>query len=203
MPNKPVELLSKLLGFMLPVVIVFIIGVVLTKSCNQDNLVPGVQTFTKRDTVYIKKDSFIYAKPTLISTDPDTEYISVFIPDTNYDQLVLQYDSLKKEYLKLRVYGDVLYIDSMGSLVVKDTVSKNHLVGRSYTYQFKYPVVRETTTVVPVPKPEYYFGGMLNSQGIHAGFIYKDVTNRQFGATVGIGTNGKLIYGIQSYWKFK
>jgi len=199
MSNKPTGFLSKLLEFFIPVVVVFIVALIISRSCNkEDQVLPQPPKITVvHDTTYIIKDSVVYSKPGNIKED------TLYVIDT-----VVMKDTvcipLYKDYVSVRVYNDSLKIKDLGVVNIIDTVTHNRLAGRKYDYKFSIPVVKDSVTVIvpPVYHPEFYVGGHLNTQGIHAGILYKTI-NKQYGATVGLGTNGKLIYGIQSYWKLK
>jgi hypothetical protein len=194
--------MSKLNTIVLLLILV-IVGVILfnlSKLKLQQN-----PTTVKSDTVWMHKDSTIYSKPQIIESIPiiieskDTQYL----PDTNYNRLVEQYNQLVRLHLDKKVFIDTLKIDSIGYVNVIDTISSNMFSGRSFNYNLKYPVV--TKTVVLPNVTQFYIGGGLTGLGattqLNAGFLLKDKKERIYGVTAGINTSGKLLYGVSSYWK--
>lgn len=162
-------------------------------------------TTVKSDTVWMYKDSTVYSKPQIIESIPviieskDTQYL----PDTNYHKLVDQYNDLVKRFLEKKVFTDTLRIDSIGYVNVIDTISSNSFLKRKFNYSLKYPVVTKTVTLPPVS--QLFVGGGLSGLGsttqLNAGFLFKDTKERIYGVNAGINTDGKVLYGVSSYWK--
>ena len=98
-------------------------------------------------------------------------------------------------------------LDSLGTVVIRDTVWLNKLYGkREYTKNYKIPFVTKTITKKEDPKRQLYVGGnafMNNTILLTPGLIYKDKKDRVFQANVGIGFDGSINYGIGTYWKIK
>jgi hypothetical protein len=169
------------------------------------------QTTIKTDTVYkhihdtIKKDvKVIY-----------TEYVPIdkpeYTPGETLDTCKARFQDLLKEHLTKRVYADTLKLDSLGSIVIKDTVWINKLYGkRTYIKDYKIPYVTKTITTVEKEKPrrQLYVGGNVFGnttalQAITPGLIYKDKKDRMYQANVGVNFNGSLTFGAGTYWKIK
>ena len=54
----------------------------------------------------------------------------------------------------------------------------------------------------------YIGGGLQGNQyniinSINGGLLYKNKKDQIYGLSVGINTNGQIVYGISSYWKIK
>jgi hypothetical protein len=163
-----------------------------------------------RDTVWVVKDSVINSKPKVINTisysSHDTIY-NHYVPDTNYSKLVLQYQSVVNELLAKNIQLDSLKIDSIGYVRVVDTVQKNLITGRSYKYNLKYPIVKETI-IQPAPKVrQLYVGGEFRGSrstlinGVSAGMLYKNKKDQIFGVNLGLSVQGDPVIGVSSYWK--
>lgn len=168
---------------------------------------PKSTTTIIRDTVWVHTDSTVYTKPQIIKTIPViyTERTKEYIPDTNYSQLVSQYNHLVDKYLASNLYKDSLKIDSIGHIYIKDTVSNNLLKGRSISYSLKYPIINN---YIPVkPKNQIYYGGGVSGNpteiinNIHVGALLKTKKDRIVGVNVGLNPTGSLTYGVSSYWK--
>lgn len=164
-----------------------------------------------RDTVWVKHDSVIYSKPQLIETIKTigSNDSLIYLPDTNYAKLVLQYQEVVNQLLVKNIQVDSVRIDSNGYVKIVDTVQKNLIVGRSTEVNIKYPVIKETVTIFPKKVTQLYIGGdvagtqtsLINQ--VRAGLVLKNKTDQVFSAHVGLNTNGQPVFGLGSYWKLK
>ncbi len=168
---------------------------------------PKSTTTIIRDTVWVHTDSTVYTKPQIIKTIPViyTERTKEYIPDTNYNKLVKQYNQLADKFLASNIYKDSLKIDSIGHIYVKDTVSNNLLKGRSISYSLKYPIINN---YIPIKlKNQIYYGGGVSGNpteiinNIHVGALLKTKKDRIVGINVGLNSTGVITYGLNSYWK--
>lgn len=168
-----------------------------------------------RDTVYYTKDSTIHLKPTLVSYQlPDSILRgkdTVYMPSKELGELTAQYRKLLQDYLTENRYKDSVKVDSLGTIYIADTVSRNSLAKQAITYDFKIPHVKETITITnpPLKTRQMYIGGGVNGtsiqpiSGFEGGLLYKNKKDQIFGAKVNINTGGQISYGLQSYWKIK
>lgn len=189
-----------------------IIGVLLLviflQRCDTDKPVTSIPPVVKIDTVWVKHDSVIYSKPKIITVVKGVPEIQ-YVPDTSYSKLVIQYKSLVDLCTAKNVYSDTLKIDSIGYVNVKDTISKNRIQGRSYNYNLKYPVVTKTITLQAPLKTQVYMGGGLQGNQYNivnqfsAGLLLKTKKDQIYGLYTGINNNGRIQYGLQTYWKIK
>ena len=166
-----------------------------------------------RDTSWVIKDSIINTKPQIISTEPypvpidrwNTEYL----PDTNYDKLISQYELLVRELLAKNILSDSIKIDSIGHVYIIDTVTKNMISGRSTRYNLKYPMITNTVIVPEKKKRQMYVGGGVQGEKsgiinqINAGLLLKTKKDQIIGIYAGTSLNGNAVYGVQSFWKIK
>lgn len=163
-----------------------------------------------RDTVWVKHDSIVYSKPQVIKTIRMNYHDSlIYIPDTNYSKLVLQYQEVVNQLLAKNILLDSVRIDTNGYVKIVDTVQKNLVVGRSTQVNVKYPVIKETVTLYPKPVNQVYIGGDIGGSKtslinqVRAGVILKNKKDQIFSASVGLGIDGQPTYGVGSYWKIK
>lgn len=195
----------------LNLIVLILVVVILLQKCG--NNAPSEKPAITRDTVWVHKDSVVYSKPQIIKTIPvniytDTTLIK-YLPDSNYTDLLKQYQSVVYELLNKNVYLDSLKIDSLGYVKVLDTLSKNLIIGRSYKYDLKYPIVKETITLPAKKVNQVYVGGGLFGtrltpiQTIHLGLLFKSKKDGVVIPSVGVDKNLEIQYGIQSYWKIK
>ena len=162
-----------------------------------------------QDTVWQKKDSVIYTSPKVVQTIPVKVVSEKYLPDPNYDKLVLQYQELVKLHLAKNIQKDSVQIDSIGFVKVTDTVQNNIVQNRKWEYDIKYPIIKETIIQPPKKVNQLYIGGGLQGNqyniinSVNGGLLYKNKKDQIYGLSVGINTNGQLVYGVSSYWKIK
>jgi hypothetical protein len=127
-----------------------------------------------------------------------------YVASDSYDSLLTKFNTLVKELTARKFYKDSLQLDSIGYIVVKDTVQFNSLQKRSYDYFYKIPHITEKITITEYapPKIQMYFGGDINTAGLSVGLMYKSKKDRLIGLNVGM-QQSKLVYGFQTYIPFK
>lgn len=190
-------------------IILVLLAVILLQRCGGEDKTPPIPSI-KRDTVWVVKDSLITSKPRVIKTveirSNDT-IINNYLPDTNYNKLVGQYQEVVKELLAKNIHSDSIRIDTNGYVKITDTVQKNLIIGRVTEMNIKYPIIKETITVHQKPVNQLYIGGGLGASQnalinqVRAGVILKTKKDKIFGVNVGISTQGTVVYGFDSYWK--
>ena len=179
--------------------------ILLQRSCNGSNDKDLVKQTVKTDTVWkeTKDTVFKTVKVTNIKYVPLKE--EKYTVSDNCDSSKVRFENLLKEHLVRTVYADTIKLDSLGTIVVKDTVWLNKLYGkREYIKDYKIPFVTKTITKKEDPKRQMYIGGnsFIGTPGLLApGLIYKDRKDRVYQANVGVGFNGSINYGFGMYWK--
>ena len=162
-----------------------------------------------RDTIWQKKDSVIYTSPKVVQTIPLKIISEKYLPDPNYDKLALQYQELVKLHLAKNIQKDSVQIDSIGFVKVIDTVQNNIVQNRKWEYNIKYPIIKETIIEPPKKINQLYIGGGLQGNqyniinSINGGILYKNKKDQLYGLSIGVNTNGQVVYGLSSYWKIK
>lgn len=163
-----------------------------------------------RDTVWVVKDSLIVSKPQVIKTiqiESHDTIINHYIPDTNYQKLVIQYQEVVGELLAKNISKDSIRIDSNGYVLVVDTVQKNLIVGRSSQVNIRYPVIKEIVTIPQKKVTQLYIGGAIQAgpqvSQAGVGALLKTRNDFLFGGSLGVNTYGNLQYGAGAYWKIK
>lgn len=179
--------------------------ILLQRSCNGSNDKGLVKETVKTDTVWkeTKDTVFKTVKVTNIKYVPLKE--EKYIVSDNCDSSKIRFENLLKEHLVRTVYADTIKLDSLGTIVVKDTVWLNKLYGkREYIKDYKIPFVTKTITKKEDPRRQMYIGGnsFIGTSGLLApGLIYKDRKDRVYQANIGVGFNGSINYGFGMYWK--
>lgn len=195
-------------------IIVILVAIILLQRLDC-NVGPGTDapkndTTVVRDTIWQHYDTTVKKSTVVIKTIHDTLPVKYY-PHPMYDSLKVQYQELAEDFLARRIYADTLKIPQIkGLFIVNDTVKNNRLIGSSWSADYIIPKVTETITITKYPKPErqFYVGGGLSanmtSLGMaQAGILYKDRKDKIFGAFVAAVPNGKISYGVQSYWKIR
>jgi hypothetical protein len=193
------------------IIIIALLIVLLIERCHKKVILPQEPVITiKIDTITVHDT--IRTKPKFIKGDsiPYAKWDTTYLPDTTYDKVKKQYLVAMTKFLTKNYYADTLVIDSdslYGWIATADTVFKNQLQKRSYSYNFSYA---QKTITITQPSPavrQLYFGGGVTGNSLfpisggNIGVLYKDRQDRIFGANVGF-ING-IQYGISSYWKIK
>ena len=179
--------------------------ILLQRNCNGSNDKGFVKETVKTDTVWkeTKDTVFKTVKVTNIKYVPLKE--EKYTVSDNCDSSKIRFDNLLKEHLVRTVYADTIKLDSLGTIVVKDTVWLNKLYGkREYIKDYKIPFVTKTITKKEDPRRQMYIGGnsFIGTSGLLApGLIYKDRKDRVYQANIGVGFNGSINYGFGMYWK--
>ncbi len=188
-------------------ILILAVIIVLQRSNSSPDIIE--KPIVIRDTIWQKKDNVIYTSPKVVQTIPIKIISEKYLPDPNYDKLVLQYQELVKLHLSKNVQKDSVKIDSIGFVKVIDTVQNNIVQNRKWEYNIKYPIIKETVIQPPKRVNQLYIGGGLQGNqyniinSINGGILYKNKKDQIYGLSVGINTNGQVVYGVSSYWKIK
>ena len=188
-------------------ILILAVIIVLQRSNSSPDIIE--KSIVIRDTVWQKKDSVIYTSPKVVQTIPLKIISEKYLPDPNYDKLVLQYQELVKLHLAKNIQKDSVQIDSIGFVKVTDTVQNNIVQNRKWEYNIKYPIIKETIIEPPKKINQLYIGGGLQGNqyniinSINGGLLYKNKKDQIYGLSIGVNTNGQVVYGLSSYWKIK
>ena len=188
-------------------ILILAVIIVLQRSNSSPDIIE--KPVVVRDTVWQKKDSVIYTSPKIVQTIPIKIISEKYLPDPNYDKLVLQYQELVKLHLAKNIQKDSVQIDSIGFVKVIDTVQNNIVQNRKWEYNIKYPIIKETVIQPPKRVNQLYIGGGLQGNqyniinSINGGILYKNKKDQLYGLSIGVNTNGQVVYGVSSYWKIK
>lgn len=162
--------------------------------------------------VYVPVHDTIYTKPKIITRRlPSLPLPPEYLPDTNYAALHKQYEKLVIAHLTENVYVDKLILDSLGSITVIDTTQFNKLKKRKYTLNLRIPRIIDSIFVVnPAPLKRQLYAGvgitstqLLGTLGLRGSLLYKDKKDNIFSPSVTVTTNGAVMFGIDTYFKFK
>lgn len=153
------------------------------------------------DTIVEKVEKVVYKDGKTIYVDRP---IYVNIPsniDTNF--------ILKNYYSKLEYIDTFKVDDTVGYVVVKDTIFKNKILNRVWDSHLNKFTIKETLYVEPLPKMMLFVGGNIGFDKVniinYAGptLVLKDKKDKLY--SLGVGYSGNKTLSIQGgmYWKIK
>ena len=126
--------------------------------------------------------------------------------------------ALLKDFFAKNIYKDTLHLpDSLGTVALIDTISKNKILGRTFNASVKQRTIKETTIVKELPKTKVFYGleGGFNKTDVVShigmGLILNTKSDKLYNLGIGVanrvvdGTNGGLTPYINGgvYWKIK
>ena len=181
-------------------IVVLVIIILFTRACSGDKnnqTIPDPITITKTITKWdtLKIDSLVYVPKwrTKVNTIHDT------IP-ANIDTA-----EILKDYYSTYVYIDTLSLDSLGSIVISDTISKNSILFRDVQSNIFIPTTTVTNTVY-LYKREFFGGISVGStptaiQNLNGELLFVNKKRQSYGVGVGINNSFTPIYTFRMYWK--
>ena len=136
-----------------------------------NNEIGGTKIITKTDTITKTISVYKYKKGDSIPfVVLDTIYQIDQVHDTAY---------IVNDYNKIKVYTDTLRINTDNSVYIKDTITQNRIIGRSYLANLTQKTIIIDNTKIIKPKNELYVGligdirRLDNMIGIGVGLNYK------------------------------
>ena len=181
-------------------IVVLVIIILFTRACSGDKnnqTIPDpiiiTKTITKWDT--LKIDSLVYVPKwrTKVTTVHDT-----ILADIDTAEIL-------KDYYSTYVYTDTLSLDSLGSIVISDTISKNSILFRDVQSNIFIPTTTVTNTVY-LNKREFFGGVSVGStptaiQNLNGELLFVNKKRQSYGVGVGINNSFTPIYTFRMYWK--
>ena len=189
--------MKKYIGSIQNVLIIVLVLVLLYQSqCSRKDPVEPeviVTIETKWDTVNVTQTEYVPKWRTKVVTEHDT------IPQ-DIDTM-----SILKDYYAKYHYTDTLTLDTLGYLVLNDTISKNSVLSRSFTSDISIPTTTITKEIY-LNKREFYWGIGVNggtSQLDYVGgeFMFKNKQRNMYGIGVGVNQDLQPTISGRMYWK--
>ena len=136
----------------------------------------------------------------------------IYHDTTIFVQVPVNVDTLEiiKMYFAKNVYKDTLRLpDSLGYVVLLDTISKNTIESRMFTASVKQRTIKETTIVKELPKTKIFWGvGMgfdkvnyINN--ISANLLINTKCDKLYNVGFGVDINKTPFVNASIYWKIK
>ena len=110
-----------------------------------------------------------------------------------------------KDYYAKYFYTDTIQIDTLGSIVINDTITRNLISMRDVQSNIFIPTTTITNTVY-LYKREFYGGvsvGATNQavQNINGELLYVNKKRDAYGFGIGLNPDFQPIYTVRMYWK--
>ena len=179
--------------------------IILQRSCNNNMDIDDNKITVKTDTVWKVTKDTVFKTVNAVKTEYISRDKEEYKPGESIDTCKTRFNNLLKEHLVRTVYSDTLKLDSLGTVVIQDTVWLNKLYGkREYIKDYKIPFVTKTIIKKEDPRRQMYIGGngFIGGSGLLTpGLIYKDRKDRVYQANVSVGFDGSINYGFGMYWK--
>jgi hypothetical protein len=126
-----------------------------------------IEVIYKVDTVYIETEVYtnVYV-PEYITKVDTVEVIIPFNIDTlniirDYFSIYEVIDTLNLVY----VFPESDKLFRLGHGILRDTISENRILSRDILWNYRIPVIQESTTILPKTKSEIYLGGLVGLGG--------------------------------------
>lgn len=148
---------------------------------------------TKWDTVSVTQTEYVPKWRTRTEVDIDTFTVPV---DTM---------SILRDFYAKYFYSDTLNLDTLGYLVLNDTISKNQVLSRSFDSKVTIPTTTITKEIY-LNRREFYWGlgvagrpDQLNYVG--GELLYRTKKKQVFGLGVGFNQDLEPVFGGRMYFK--
>ena len=177
-------------------VVVLAVLLFLQRGCSSTPPVePKVITevVTKWDTVKVEKTEYVPKVVEKVVVNIDTFSAPI---DTT---------AVLKDYYAKYFYTDTIQLDTLGSIIVNDTITRNLISFRDVQSDIFIPTTTITNTVY-LYKREFYGGvsvGATNQavQNINAELLYVNKKRQAYGFGVGLNPQFQPVYTVRMYWK--
>ena len=151
------------------------------------------EVITKWDTLKVETKEYIpkYIKKTVVEIDTFQSPIDTI--------------SILKDYYAKYFYTDTIKVDSLGFIIINDTVTRNLISKRDVQSNIFIP----TTTVnniIYIYKKEFFGGVSVGAnnqavQNINGELLYVNKKRDAYGFGIGLNPDFQPVYTVRMYWK--
>ncbi len=185
------------------VIAVLVVIILLLRSCG-----PGTGGTNEPDTVRVVDTTYIDVIKEVPVYKPGPV---IYIPGDPVPGTPVDTAAILKDYFAKVVYKDTIRLDSLGFIYVKDTISQNRIQSRKLAFDYKIPIIKETTTITIPPKPKLQvYGGIEMMVGAPTGLTYfgpaltlKSKKDQMYSIGAGINPTGGIQYKFGTSWKIR
>lgn len=139
----------------------------------------------------------------------EKEYVPKYIRKTVVDidtfQIPIDTISILKDYYAKYFYTDTIKIDTLGIIVINDTVTRNLISMRDVQSNIFIPTTTITNTIY-LKKRELFGGISVGStpsaiQNLNGELLFINKKRQAYGVGAGIDNQFQPIYTVRMYWK--
>ncbi len=195
--------MKKFVGNIQTLVILVLVILVLLKTCGSGDEVTTEKVVTKvevrYDTLEVEKKVFVPKIKTVVRTNTITDTV---VLKSRIDTL-----AILKDYYNKYVYQDTLKLDSLGYVVIMDTISQNKIFSRKFDSQILIPTTTITNDIYL--NQSKFFGGVSiggNKSQINflsGDLLYKSKKDNVYGVGLGVNQNLEPIVIGRVYWRIQ
>jgi hypothetical protein len=181
------------------IILILILIILFLRNCQGPSVVIEekviTETVTEYKTVEVEKEVYVPKYYEKIVTDIDTLLINNPI-----DTLEI----LREFYAKF-YYQDTISLDTLGYIVLNDTITQNKILSREFVSSFQIP--EKTITQTVFINPRIFFMGpsvSFTDTGFDRAqwdFHMKDKKNRLYSVGLGVNNNGKPLISTGFKWE--
>lgn len=183
------------------IIIAVLIGIILLqRACTPSNIQePTIIETVKKEVIYdtITKEIVKYVPKYKTKIVTDTVFKNV---DTS---------EILKDYYTKYVYSDTIKIDTIGEVVVRDTITQNSIVYRNPYINIKIPTttITKTNTIIENNR-ELYLGPLIGINSdqfnyIGANAIYRTKKKQAYSLGFGVNQDMTPTYSLGIYWRLQ
>ena len=196
--------MKKFVGNIQTLVILVLVILVLLKTCgglgSSDPIEKVITKVEVRyDTLEVEKRVFVPKVKTVIRTNT--------ITDTVFKKYKIDTLAILKDYYSKYVYQDTLKLDSLGYVVIMDTITQNKIFSRRFDSQILIPTTTITNDIYL--NQSKFFGGVSiggNKSQINflsGDLLYKSKKDNVYGLGIGVNQNLEQIITGRLYWRLQ
>jgi hypothetical protein len=196
--------MKKFVGNIQTLVILVLVILVLLKTCgglgSSDPIEKVITKVEVRyDTLEVEKRVFVPKVKTVIRTNT--------ITDTVFKKYKIDTLAILKDYYSKYVYQDTLKLDSLGYVVIMDTITQNKIFSRRFDSQILIPTTTITNDIYL--NQSKFFGGVSiggNKSQINflsGDLLYKSKKDNVYGLGIGVNQNLEPIITGRLYWRLQ
>jgi len=158
---------------------------------------------------------------TIVETKETVKWDTIKVPEITYvpkwktkivrvtDTIPKDIDTMEilKDYYAKYFYTDTLDIDSIGNIVINDTITQNKIFARKPKVNIQIPTITKEIVITKViSEREFYYGvGLQGSTDqlnyLGGEFLYRTKKKNAYGVSLGINQDFSPIIGGKVYWK--
>ena len=177
-------------------IVVLAVLLFFSRSCSSTLPVESeviTEVITQWDTIKVTEKEYV------------PKYIRKTVVDIDTFQTPIDTISILKDYYAKYFYTDTIKIDTLGTIVINDTVTRNLISMRDVQSNIFIPTTTITNTIY-LYKREFYGGvsvGATNQavQNINGELLYINKKRNAYGFGIGLNPDFQPVYTARMYWK--